>query len=483
MRLWIFILSIVFYGLVNAETTPSVDPSIQSPAQQAADIKMDGLGASSGNLTKLRDELQQRGEAIMRQAQAAGGTPNDKILNEYEKLGKSAYDNGLKCLKQQETAGKACLESMSPNVTSMVASLNTAMAAMGMGSSMSDSCNKVSGLMKALQAGMAGYTAACGAAKSMCSSSCGKSLDDTIKLAKMMQNSRGEINCNATHPGFAACQAQVQAFDALKSQIIEYANKEGNKEDPLTVAGKRKVCSAKYAELAASGLASVMNVVNALKQAKSCEEQSNAAANNVCSDITTMNTEACKCQVETSMDCICFRNPRTPGCSSGLAGNSNSSSETLGASGLSADGTPIDMSSNMDALGAGDMGPFGSREANSAGGAGAPVGGGGAGLGSGGTGGGGGGAGGGTGGGRGLDTNILGGVGGGGGGAGAFRGVSSFGSGNSKYKSYLPGGDKDPNKMAGQQLWEKEVTGQGGKSNWEKVRDRYLDNKGTLLNK
>ena len=30
--------------------------------------------------------------------------------------------------------------------------------------------------------------------------------------------------------------------------------------------------------------------------------------------------------------------------------------------------------------------------------------------------------------------------------------------------------------------WANEVTGQGGKSNWEKVRDRYKDNNTSLLN-
>jgi hypothetical protein len=79
-----------------------------------------------------------------------------------------------------------------------------------------------------------------------------------------------------------------------------------------------------------------------------------------------------------------------------------------------------------------------------------------------------------------LNANILGGGGGGGGGGG--WGARGGGSDSSKgYRSYLPGGDKDPNKMAGQQSWTKEVTGQGGKSNWEKVKDRYRDNKSTLL--
>ncbi|MEN0059187.1 MAG: hypothetical protein AAGB31_10170, partial [Bdellovibrio sp.] len=60
-----------------------------------------------------------------------------------------------------------------------------------------------------------------------------------------------------------------------------------------------------------------------------------------------------------------------------------------------------------------------------------------------------------------------------------------FGSGrgdSENYKEYMPGGSKDPNRgMLGEQAWKKEVTGQAGKSNWEKVKDRYQDNKSSLL--
>lgn len=483
MRRLFFAMGIIFMGLSASSQVYANDGSdIQSPARQEADTAQNSLGKSSGNLEKMKNDFDSRLLQIESAAKSLGAQVSPAIA-QYKKLANESYSQGSHCIKQHSSAGKMCLESLSPNVTSMIASLNTAMAAMGMNSSVTDSCNKIGGLMKALQAGMAGYTAACGTAKSMCSRSCGKSFDAAQELAKQMQGSSGEIGCQALSgsPSFAACQQQAQALVSLKSDIIGLVTKESDKSNTTTVAGKRQLCAGKYAELAASGVASVMNVVNALNQSKSCEEASNAAANNVCSDITTMNTEACKCQIETSMDCICFRNPRTQGCSNALAGMGAGSGDTLGSSGLSSDGTPIDLSSNMDPLGNGDMGPFGKREANSAGGAGAPVGGGSAGLSGGGGGGSGAGSGGGAGGGKGLDTNILGGVGGGGGGAGS-RGVSSFNGGGSKYKAYLPGGEKDPNKMAGQQVWDKEVTGQGGKSNWEKVRDRYLDNKATLLN-
>lgn len=46
----------------------------------------------------------------------------------------------------------------------------------------------------------------------------------------------------------------------------------------------------------------------------------------------------------------------------------------------------------------------------------------------------------------------------------------------SAYAAYLPGGEKDPQRtVAGESTWRKEVTSAGGKSNWQKTRDRYKD--------
>ena len=77
-----------------------------------------------------------------------------------------------------------------------------------------------------------------------------------------------------------------------------------------------------------------------------------------------------------------------------------------------------------------------------------------------------------------MNANILGGEAGGsgGGGGGGWNG----GDGDPALRKYLPGGERDPSSMAGKAMI-KEVTSQGGKSNWEKVRERYRDNKPTLL--
>ena len=78
-----------------------------------------------------------------------------------------------------------------------------------------------------------------------------------------------------------------------------------------------------------------------------------------------------------------------------------------------------------------------------------------------------------------VNTNILSGEGGGGGGGGGSFGGGS-GSSRDALRQYLPGGKRDPAQIAAQAV-SKEVTSQGGKSNWEKITDRYRDNKPSLL--
>ncbi|MFN7453752.1 MAG: hypothetical protein ACK5RO_03740, partial [Pseudobdellovibrionaceae bacterium] len=85
-------------------------------------------------------------------------------------------------------------------------------------------------------------------------------------------------------------------------------------------------------------------------------------------------------------------------------------------------------------------------------------------------------------------TAIMGGLdGGGGGGGGGGAGGGGFGgSGNdpssSAYKAFMPGGAKDPSRsVAAQGAGSNEVTLGGGKSNFQKVRERYSENYSGLL--
>ncbi|MNL00694.1 hypothetical protein D3C87_1211350 [compost metagenome] len=217
-----------------------------------------------------------------------------------------------------------------------------------------------------------------------------------------------------------------------------------------------------------------MQLANSLKQGKECEEDSSALAETA--------TATCEIPANASLpECICLANPRTAGCSSGLStvGELNAGSgQAVSGKAISADATVGSLGKDSTGMSQAEMKGGGS---SGDGGIGAPTGGG-ASLGSIGGGGGGGAVGekgGGSG--SGLNTDILSGAGGGGGGGGygGYKGSSDGGRG---LRNYLPGGAKDPKRgLAGQGVGSKEVTGQAGKSNWEKVRDRYIDNKNSLI--
>ena len=82
---------------------------------------------------------------------------------------------------------------------------------------------------------------------------------------------------------------------------------------------------------------------------------------------------------------------------------------------------------------------------------------------------------------KGLNTNILSGMDGGGGGGGGSRGGGRVDPSLSAYQAYMPGGAKDPSRgVASKTFGNGQVTASGSKSNWEKVRERYRENKPTL---
>jgi hypothetical protein len=273
----------------------------------------------------------------------------------------------------------------------------------------------------------------------------------------------------------------LPGYASQKATVAKLIKQETTDKDNRSMAGKALLCTAKYAQLALSAVAGIASIAGAFKQGKSCEEETDASAGK------TAETAAEKCTVAANAqlpECICLKNPMLEGCGAIVSKATDNASGGLSA--LSSVGTGDGSASGLssgDLMGGKEIADMPQREASSdPAGVGAPMGGGSAGL---------GGSGGGFGGagrdpaaddkGKSLNTNILGGTGGGGGGDWGSSGGS--GSDKSGYRSFLPGGSKDPLKAAGaQQSWTKEVTGQGGKSNFEKVKDRYNDNKSTLLN-
>lgn len=447
-----------------------------------------GLDTSKGGPTgndsaekKLDDAPMENAIQALNNAKAMSGT---MVTPTYELITKeyAEYTPTKKnCVSRHAGAANACLEHLSPNILTGITSLNTILSMLG-GAAVKDQCSGFANAMDIAKAAMTAYTAACGAMKAGCGLSC---VGARKGLEKMQKAKSGQATC--PDPNDATCPGAAKAYNIALESLNGAAAKELVPGQEESMAGKAKLCTEKYANLLTSGLAGIASLLNSIKQGKKCEDESkgsttNPAVADICADPAKAKTEECLCKNPQSPECICFKNPRTAGCSTGIAGLGETSTGGQIATGAT-DKTNVSASGGVPNLGDGTGGmELGERNPSSADGAGAPTGGGAGGS----LGGSSGGSGGGAGKGeesaakKGLDTNILGGAGGGGGGGswGSYGGSGS----SEKYRAYLPGGAKDPNKAGGQGAWTKEVSGQGGKSNWDKIKERYRDNRNTLLN-
>ena len=391
---------------------------------------------------------------------------------------KKYKENQGTCDSREDTANKFCMESRNPEIKKyiMIAQVLT-----GALSGMADACSKFGQVMDAGNKMLTAYQIACSSWRGVCMSACGSA----VSALKSIKKQKTELVKNAvtlansvvpTDPTFSSCKQLASTYAKSVEDNMTPINDELKIEDGeeayRAVAKKEETCKNYAKELATAGVG-MLSMVKSFGTANNCEKQTTNVASQTPVDCTIPENK------QNNMTCICQDAPRTPGCNTGL----DTPTVAKGADSLraasSSDYTPenttatkldgIDNSGEMEL--ASKNGESGSSLP------GAPSGGSGAGL------DGGGGMGGGAGGAEakkasGLNTNILGGEGGGGGG-GSWGGYG--GGGDPSLRQYLPGGAKDPTiGMAGAAL-SKEVTSQGGKSNWEKVKERYRDNKPSLL--
>jgi hypothetical protein len=494
-----YLLAIVFcsYSLprANAEEkapVPEVSAAdAKSARSEAADV---GYTKEAATLYSTVKELNGLAHEAQKLGADVAGIVNQRLTDLEEAAAFYSKLHGT-CVSTQSTASKLCREKTSPQLQGSLNQINTLMGMAG-GMVVKDACSNFAKAMKMAQAGLTLYTAACSAARAACEGAC-----TTVKsnLDRILKVTTEDYRC--FHPAIPPTPVPgsppdvVEAYDKYKAAvaactaletavntkfpkfILSVAQRDAAKEDRKSTALKYTACTYEYGQMIMSAGMGILSVANSIKQGQECDKQTDGTG-----EKPEDKKEKCDDPANASLpECICRANPRTPGCSNAYQKPGESSAAQLSASNLSDRGPSAERGGPnlIGGLPPGEMAEAKAGGEGAAGGVGAPSGGGGSGL---------GGSGGGFGKGagkeeaakKGLDANILGSGGGGGGG-----GWGSAGSGGSadRYRAYLPGGAKDPNKgLAGQQSWRNEVTGQGGKSNWEKVKDRYRDNKNTLLN-
>lgn len=383
-----------------------------------------------------------------------------------------------RCHDTQNKAAAVCLECNNGSLAGTLSNVNTLLSGMGaMG--VNDQCSKMGKAFNIASMALTAYTTSCGVIKSGCGVICYQSTSGLKSLSSLVKKlnfvcTPSNLDFQTGGQGLAFCNKERPEFEKMKAQLDAAVVAELKTGTLGSVAGKGERCTREYGKLVMSALAGAAQMMAHAKQSKECEKKTEGAEGAVAAAKLD-----CKDSKNASLpECICELNPRNPGC--------NNSLTKAGSDGVSFDGR---MPSNTDiGVNAADKsgaltaasggGGINSKMSDVKGGAGQAPGAGGGGAGLGGSA-------------AGVDGAVPEegiaaaaeygmemGTGGGGGGWGG-GGLSS--SEKDGLKDYLPGGENDPNAMAGEEF-PTDVTTEGGKSNWEKVRDRYSDNKRTLLN-
>lgn len=449
---------------VEYQSVTTVDPKVEQVAG--------GLNCARAAIGQFVDGVVAAGSS-----RVAGAANIIAIHQEYQA-------DWTACQGAQSRAATVCIADNSESLSDGITLINGLLSAGG-AASIYDTCTSFGKAMDIGQKALAAYTAACTVMRQPCVMYCGDVKGALVKLSAALKKVGAAGVCEgaggmapATNPATATidapCVAAYSKFTGSIANVEKAIKAELDEGNIKSTGGKFSRCDRKYWQNVASAGVGILQLANSLKQGKECEDDSSAVA-----DVKA----TCEIAANASLpECICLANPRTAGCSSGLStvGELNAGSgQVVSGKAITADATVGSLGKDSTGMSQAEM-SGGSGGDNS--GIGAPTGGGGAGLGSvGGSGGGGGVGEKGGGKGSGLNTDILSGAGGGGGGGG-YGGYKGSGDGGRGLRNYLPGGAKDPKRgLAGQGIGSKEVTGQAGKSNWEKVRDRYIDNKNSLI--
>lgn len=399
---------------------------------------------------------------------------------------KKYQEKQQECRDREDKANTYCLESRNPDLKNFISIAQVLTAGL---SGMMDACSKFGKAMDLGNKAITAYQTLCSSWRGYCNAACGEAVGavEKIKKQKDILIKNVEVKANA-EAAAATARKDTATATACKNLAANYgkqvnANTEAidrelkiDKNDYRAVAQKLETCKGYGKELATAALGGLA-MLKSMATANKCEDDtksSTAAATPTPVDCTIAANK------QNNMTCICQDAPRTPGCNNGLDSATVAKNGDALRAASSGSYTPGTTGSNTGIDGGtGDGTDLSSKSPDGGGGGslpGAPSGGGG------GLGGSGGGFGGGAGGAEakkasGLNANILGGEGGGGGG-GSWGGYGY--DKDPALRQYLPGGAKDPAAMAGAAV-SKQVTSQGGKSNWEKVKERYRDNKPSLL--
>ncbi|MBL7670210.1 MAG: hypothetical protein JNM39_06965 [Bdellovibrionaceae bacterium] len=421
------------------------------------------------------------------------GLQVSKRLQLFQKSMKEYSEAAIKCGEDKAEAENACEDSKSPILHSIKANLANATAAIGAVMGSKDPCSKFADAMKGAAALLPMFGQSCSSGIASCKGSCGTALSALRKLVNTNVAAKDELTAKSSSQTTSYTPESAMQ-DAVKiDQATKIANEELLHNDD-TPEGNRAFCAVRAMSMMAQGIQQANGAMMGMGQGGECNKETTGttAANDGLKPLGPDSSEAycaahpaepqCNCslaQNASTKRCLCLSDMRNPYCNNGLASGRDGSLQKLGVGSGGAIGAG---SSGKSALNLDDgmeeeqkitLPPKGGDEPPARGG-----GGGGGMAGSGGSG------------------NQLGGPGGGGGtpaiskttnpgGWMAGGGSPSKLSNNDDEAGKKRGGvanKADQNKVAAAEF-AKQVSPLGGRTNWEKVKIRYIDNARTLIQK
>jgi len=415
------------------------------------------------------------------------------------------------CTAKYQTSADLCSTDTNPNLLSTMTQIQAMMSAV-QGAGLTDSCSAFSKIMNIGKLGMAAYTTVCGVQQKLCDVACSKAVSAIEALDGAVTEILPKLaTCitQATAAQDPKTAAECKTDQATVSGPITAALKTEKTPVTNTVAGKTKVCKVDMLSLMGMGLMNVLSLAQAKGVSDQCEKDTAAndaakAAEQACTNVANKDRADCACTIAANKTlsycatglvdcglsensdkalCICKANPRMKGCegvSTSLA--TNSTLNTGNGGGLSTSRNPGSLTGTPSTA-ADATNLFPNKKGNGQDGVGSASGAGGAS-------------------GAGLSGDSAGGgatdkaavaaaaskesanileSGGGGGGGRGFGSTYMSPEYRSKLKAFA---DRNGigSKIAGSG-WGDQVTATGGKSNFDKVKTRYQENKSTLLAK
>lgn len=514
----------------NAESTATPAQTTESAPQSIADVKItptDSATTGNAQITNARGPSKVKLSLECAQLESASAGPSEVAADTAIALGKicgtlkTADESCDGIFSGDYGVNRICHTENNESIATSITMIQTLMS---VASGVTNACSNFGKAMDLAKKAMTLYTTACTAAQVACNSKCGTAYtalqNYNAAIKKGVATLQSGCKAEMAQAQAANLPAQAVAIDKHCMQVytVAMATSKITEADasptisPTGAANKSKICSISVPAMLGTAIINLGSLAQSKAQSDQCKEdaaakQAAADAEKSCTNVANKDRPDCACTIAANKTlsycatnmvdcglsenadkplCICKANPRMKGCegvSTSLATNSTLNSGSGG--GLSSSRNPGSLV-NTPAT-ANDAANFPkSTSGNGQDGVGSAAGGG-----SGGSS-------------AGLSSSSGGGdaaqkaaekaagkdsaniLESGGAGGGGFR-SSGFGGGYSSpdYRSKLKAFASKNGigaKIAGSS-WNDQVTATGGKSNFEKVKTRYQENKSSLLAK